>query len=201
MCENAWRLKFNSIIYKPKYRLRSSCNITKLCAIQCVCVFFMNMNMQVLTIEPIPAVHWIPVKMKEGKSSSGSTEDSELHQHMARHDMQHLEMVVMMTLAPVRISYRVADKMETIEMSAPEDMDEKVTAAADARDHFRNAELTTTTEREKQSAHLLTELVTLPAVSDPTHAQGNCCLATRNTPRQEEHCSGRETKGSRHTHQ
>ena len=119
----------------------------------------------VLAIEPIPAVHWIPVKMKEGKSSSGTTENSELHRHMARHDMQHLEMVVMMMPAPVRISYRVADKMETIEMSAPEDMDEKVTA--DARDHFRNAELTTTTEREKQSAHLLTELVTLPFLIPP----------------------------------
>ena len=123
------------------------------------------MGYLVLAIEPIPAVHWIPLKMKEGKSSLGSTEDSELHWHMARHNMQHLEMVVMMTPAPVRISYRVADKVEMIEMSAPKDMDEKVTA--DARDHFRNAELNTTTEREKQSTHLLTELVTLPFLIPP----------------------------------
>lgn len=99
-------------MYSPIKLKSDSSDPSSISFLACECLKRRFEKEQLLLFEPIQALHWLKVPVK-GKvqehgiasSSRMARELQELHQHMLEHDMEHLELVIMMTPLPNRVYY------------------------------------------------------------------------------------------------
>ena len=122
-----------------------------------------------LLIEPIQVIHWIEVPMKRQTEKDGAlfSESIELHRHMSKHDMIHLEMVIMMAPPPNRIYYidPITKEEKPIELcreTKPHSLDGKI--ALSIKEKIQNEEKSDkcVISTETQPRVLMSEMVNLP---------------------------------------
>lgn len=160
-------------LYSPIKLKSSSTEPSYVSFLVCECLKEKFEKEQMLTIEPIRAIHWITVKMKEKQRSGASettSEDAELYRHMAQHNMEQLEMVLMMSPLPNRICYKDpmdSGKSEAIELSrntSPHFLEGRI--AASLKGHLRGDEGLGKglIAMETQGGNSLSEMVPLPFI-------------------------------------
>jgi hypothetical protein len=158
-------------LYSP-IRLKSNSTDTSYVSfLSCPCLRDKIENESVLVLESLNAVHWIKVRGKEGKQK-GTREDIELREHMATHEYEHLEMVIMMSPLPNRLHYKVpsvGNKMQSIELfNVPSATPFTGRIATSLKQHLRGHEVADVrdiaVETQTTAGHLPPVLVTLPKV-------------------------------------
>ena len=105
--------------YSP-VKLKSSSNEPSYVSfLVCDCLRVRLEKEKLLQIEPINAIHWVSAPMKPQSDNWNMTSDEvKLRQHMhEKHKMEQLELVMMIWPLPLKISYKLGDKIETIDLS------------------------------------------------------------------------------------
>ncbi len=140
----------------------------------CECLKEKYEKEQIFTIQPIHAVHWISVKSKQKNSASktsGEFEETENQRHMVRHNMEYLEMVLMMSPLPNRICFKNPSdesKMEVIELCrsvTPEARDGRIEKSL--KNHFIDEDESLIIAEETTCGDS-SELVALPLIIPAT---------------------------------
>ena len=92
-------------LYSPIKLKSDGSNVSYVSVLACKCLQDQMETRNLLTLEPITAVHWLPVKPKEKKSSAQNDTNPQTLFHMQQHGNQHVEFVLMTSPYPDRIRF------------------------------------------------------------------------------------------------
>ena len=96
-------------LYSPIKLKSDSSEPSYISFLGCECLKEKLEKEQMLAIEPIHAIHWLTSPMKEDEIKSltlkRTKENTEYHSHMTMHNMQQVEMILMVSPMPNRIHY------------------------------------------------------------------------------------------------
>ena len=108
-------------LYSPIRLKSNSADTSYVSFLSCACLKEKIEKDGVLLLDSLTAMHWINVKGKamRQKDNLRTGEDAELRHHMSMHNMEHLELVFMMSPLPHRLHYKTpagGNTMESIEL-------------------------------------------------------------------------------------
>jgi hypothetical protein len=103
-------------LYSPIKLKSDGSNASYISILACQCLQNEMETQELLTLEPIIANHWLPMKPKSGKKAPNQQEENPqtlLHMQ-THHSSQHIEFVVMMAPLPQRIKFLMPQTREEI---------------------------------------------------------------------------------------
>lgn len=93
-------------LYSPIKLKSDGSNMSYISLLACHCLQELVETQRVLTLEPISASHWLPMKSKASKNSSQQEQNPQTILHMQQnHDNQHTEFVVMLVPFPQGLKF------------------------------------------------------------------------------------------------